>query len=50
LTNGAFGYVPTAEAFPHGGYEVLVSRYTQGTGEEFANEQIRLLNLCKNAG
>ncbi len=50
LTNGSNGYVPTAKAFPHGGYEVLVCRYAEGSGEEFANEQIRLLNLCKNAG
>ncbi len=49
LTNGSFGYVPTKEAFPHGGYEVLVCRYAQGSGEEFAQEQIRLLNVCKDA-
>ncbi len=49
LTNGSFGYVPTAEAFPHGGYEVMVCRYIPGCGERFANEQIRLLNLCKDA-
>ncbi len=49
LTNGSFGYVPTAEAFPHGTYEVLVCRYAEGSGEEFAQEQLRLLNLCYNA-
>ncbi len=49
LTDGHYGYVPTKEAFSHGGYEVSVCRYVPGSGEEFANEQIRLLNLCKNA-
>ncbi len=48
LTNGSFGYVPTAEAVPHGSYEVEVCRYTPGSGEEFAQEQLRLLNLCYN--
>ena len=48
LTNGSFGYVPTAEAFPHGGYEVAVCRYVPGSGEEFAREQLRLLNECYN--
>ncbi len=49
LTNGSYGYVPTAEAFPHGTYEVLVCRYAPGSGEEFATEQLRLLNECYNA-
>jgi hypothetical protein len=49
LTNGSFGYVPTAEAFPHGSYEVMVCRYVPGCGERFADEQVRLLNLCKDA-
>ncbi len=48
LTNGSFGYVPTAEAFPHESYEVYVCRYRPGSGEEFAQEQLRLLNLCYN--
>jgi hypothetical protein len=49
LANGSNSYVPSAEAFPHGGYEVGMCRFVPGCGEEFANEQIRLLNLCKNA-
>ncbi len=49
LTNGSYGYVPTAEAFPHKSYEVYVCRYAPGSGEEFAQEQLRLLNLCYNA-
>jgi hypothetical protein len=49
LTNGSYGYVPTKTAFPHSGYEVLVCRYAEGSGEEFAAEQIRLLNICYEA-
>ena len=46
--NGGFGYVPSAIAFPHGGYEVLVSRFCETTGDDFAAEMVRLLNECKN--
>lgn len=46
-TNGHLGYVPTAEAFPHGAYEVSACSFAPGSGEEFANELIRLLNACK---
>jgi hypothetical protein len=49
LTNGSYGYVPTAEAFPHVSYEVYVCRYTPGSGEEFATDQLRLLTKCYNA-
>ena len=47
LTNGAFGYIPTKEAFPHGQYEVFVTRFVEGTGELCVAESIRLLNECK---
>ena len=46
-TNGGFGYVPSSYAFPHGGYEVFVSRFCETTGDDFAEEMIRLLNECK---
>ncbi len=49
LANGSCGYVPTAFAFPHGTYEVLVCRYVAGSGEEFALAQLDLLNRCYNA-
>lgn len=49
ITNGANGYVPSALAYPHGGYEVGQTKFVAGSGEEFAREQIRLLNECKNA-
>ena len=49
LTNGSFGYLPTTEAFPHGCYEVYVTRYAQGTAELCVAESVRMLNECKNA-
>lgn len=49
LTNESNGYVPSAMAFEHYSYEVSISRFIPGSGEEFAREQIRLLNECKNA-
>ncbi len=48
LTGGGFGYVPSALAFPHGGYEVNNCQFVEGSGEEFAKEFVRLLNECKN--
>ena len=47
LTNGGFGYVPASYAYPHGTYEVEITRFKQGCGEEFAAEMVRLLNECK---
>ncbi len=49
LTNGSFGYIPSAFAFPHGGYEVYVTRFESGTAEELVAEMVRLLNVCKAA-
>ncbi|MBQ3075433.1 MAG: hypothetical protein IJC26_05135 [Clostridia bacterium] len=48
LANGANGYIPTTEAFPHGSYEVVVCRYVQGTGEALVDKMVSLLNDCKN--
>ncbi len=48
LTNGSMGYMPSALAFTNGSYEVLSCPYVAGCGEEFAQEMIRLLNVCKN--
>ena len=48
-TNGGFGYVPSALAFPHGGYEVSVSSYVPGTGEQISGELIKMLGECKSA-
>ena len=49
ITNDHNGYVPSALAFPHGGYEVGQTKFVEGSGEEFVREQIRLLNECKAA-
>ncbi len=48
LSGGHFGYLPSALAYPHGGYEVVVSHFVGGTAETFAGEMIRLLNACKD--
>ena len=47
LAGGGYGYIPTKEAFPHGGYEVGVCRYTEGCGEQFVAFMTDLLNKCK---
>ena len=47
LAGGGYGYIPTKEAFPHGGYEVGVCRYTEGCGEMFVADMVKLLNQCK---
>ena len=47
LANGANGYIPTTEAFPHGSYEVVVCRYVQGTGEGLVDKMVSILNDCK---
>jgi hypothetical protein len=41
--NGRYGYMPSALAFPHGDYEVQQCKYVAGTGEQIANEHIKLL-------
>ncbi len=46
-TNGHMGYCPSALAFPHGAYEVEGTPFARGSGEEFAQELVRLLNVCK---
>jgi len=47
LTNGYCGYVPTVEAFRHGGYEtyrtVYTSRLAKDAGEQILQESIDLL-------
>ncbi|MBE6712724.1 MAG: hypothetical protein E7580_04280 [Ruminococcaceae bacterium] len=49
-SNGGFGYVPSALAFPHGAYEVFISRFCETTGDDFAVEMVRLLKECKAQG
>ena len=50
LAGGGYGYIPTKEAFPHGGYEVGICRYTEGCGEQFVAFMTDLLKQCKSAG
>ena len=45
-TNGGFGYVPSALAFPNKGYEVYITWFAEGSAEEFSAEMVRLLNVC----
>jgi predicted small lipoprotein YifL len=47
LSGGTYGYMPTEDAFPHGGYEVVVCPYTQGCAELFVEEMGKLINQCK---
>ncbi len=46
-TNGSYSYMPSAQAFPHGEYEVFQCDYVPGTGESCALELARLLNESK---
>lgn len=50
LTGDALRYVASAESYKNGGYEVYSGRFRPGSGEEFVNEMLKLLNECKNAG
>ena len=43
LTNGSFGYVPSALGFENGSYETFNCAFRPGSGEEFANELVRML-------
>ena len=49
LSGDALGYVPSAIGYKNGGYETFNCRFAPGSGEEFANESIRLLTECKKA-
>ena len=48
-TDGGYGYIPSAFAFPRGGYEVDTTRYVMGTGEALAQELVRLLTELHSA-
>jgi hypothetical protein len=41
--NGAAGYVPTQASYPAGGYEVESSQFAPGSGEQIAEEAVRML-------
>jgi len=48
LSGDALGYIPSALGYQNGGYETFNCRFAAGTGEELAQEAIRLLKECKN--
>ena len=43
-SNGSRGYIPSAFAYPHRGYEGTTTRYVAGTGEEVVAELVSMLN------
>jgi hypothetical protein len=44
---GYHSYMPSAAAYPNGGYEALQCHYVPGTGEMIALELARQLNVLK---
>ncbi len=46
-TNSALGYMPCEEFFPHGEYEVYVSRFERGTPETCNEEVLKVLKKLK---
>ena len=52
LSNGWTQYVPHHSAFSEGAYEVISSRYAEGTGEKLVGAAIKLLGElhCAEAG
>ena len=42
-TNGACGYMPSAEGFDHKGYEYDTCYFEKGTGERVVDESVRIL-------
>lgn len=49
-TNGVEAYLPTADAYPEGGYEVWMSPFTPEAARVAVEESIRLLNELKVEG
>ena len=43
-TNGSHSYMPSAIAFPHGGYEVMECHYVPGTGEMIALKLAQMIH------
>ena len=42
--NGWAAYIPSADAVPHGGYEVYTTKYVFGTAESMVEELLTMLN------
>jgi neutral ceramidase len=47
LSNNSIGYIPNAEAFDYGAYEVEVSEIAKGEGEKMVDAAVKLLNNMK---
>ena len=47
LSNSSIGYIPNAEAFDYGAYEVEVSRIAKGEGEKLVGSVVKLLESIK---
>ncbi len=47
MTNESFAYVASAIADHHHSYEVATSKFVPGSGTEFAEQQLKLLQTCK---
>jgi neutral ceramidase len=43
-SNGGFGYIPTREAFPEGGYEVETTPFAENAAEVITDASVDLLN------
>src|ERR1700730_16781051 len=43
-SNGAFGYIPTRQAFEEGGYEIEASPFAPAAAEMLVSEALRLLH------
>ena len=46
-SGGNYGYIPSAEAFPHGAFEVEKCQFVSGTAEGLVNKCLELLNNIK---
>jgi neutral ceramidase len=42
-TNGGFGYIPTREAFPYGGYEVETTPFSEDAADVLIEHAVKLL-------
>ena len=42
-TNGGFGYIPTREAFPYGGYEVETTPFSENAADVLIEHAVKLL-------
>ena len=45
LTNEIYGYMPDADAIPHGLYEVDITKFVPGTAELFEQTYLEMLNV-----